>query len=63
MCRKRFLIGLILIILLIPQTPNQNYLLTDFNESGLFNNYLESIKILNKLTIGTIILFFISVLL
>ena len=57
------MISLILLLLLVPQTPRQNLLLTDFLESGLFSNYIEANRVLKIFTISSIILFFIMILL
>ena len=58
--QKRFLIGLLVITVLTPQTPKENALLFDFNESGLFSTYSESKTVLKFLTYLTIFLYFID---
>lgn len=57
--RTRFILALIIILLIAPQTPKENFLLTEFYESGLFDNYAESKKFLVRLTWFTIFLFII----
>nr|AYC64564.1 hypothetical protein Ycf47 [Pseudoderbesia arbuscula] len=58
--QKRFLIGLLVITILMPQTPKDNTLLFDFNESGLFSTYSESKTVLKILTYFTIFIYFID---
>nr|UXE31028.1 hypothetical protein Ycf47 [Ostreobium quekettii] len=41
-----------------PQTPQDNILIDEFNESGFFTDYGESKDFLKWLTWGTICLFF-----
>ena len=57
------MISIIILLLLVPQTPRQNKLLTDFLESGLFSNYIEASTVLKFFTISSITLFFIMILL
>ena len=57
------MIAIIILLLLVPQTPRQNKLLTDFLESGLFSNYIEASTVLKLFTISSITLFFIMILL
>nr|YP_009330312.1 hypothetical protein [Lambia antarctica]ANN39067.1 hypothetical protein [Lambia antarctica] len=52
--------GLLLLIILTPQTPKENTLLLDFNESGLFSTYSEAKNVLKIITYFTIFLFFIN---
>lgn len=56
------MIAIIILLLLVPQTPRQNKLLTDFLESGLFSNYIEANTVLKIFTISSIIIFFIMIL-
>lgn len=49
---------LIIILLLSPQTSQDNILIDEFNESGFFTDYGESKEFLNWLTWVTIGLFF-----
>ena len=46
--------------MLTPQTPKENALLLDFNESGLFSTYSESKIVLRFLTYITIFLYFLD---
>ena len=55
--RVRFIVALIIIFLIAPQTPKENFLLNEFHESGFFSNYGESKTFLNWLTWFTIFLF------
>nr|YP_009130447.1 hypothetical chloroplast RF47 [Bryopsis plumosa]CEO90977.1 hypothetical chloroplast RF47 [Bryopsis plumosa] len=58
--QKRFLIGLLVILILTPQTPKENTLLLNFNESGLFSTYSESKTALQFITYITIFLYFLD---
>nr|YP_009472450.1 hypothetical protein [Bryopsis sp. HV04063]ARO74138.1 hypothetical protein [Bryopsis sp. HV04063] len=60
MFQKRFLIGLLIIVILTPQTPKENTLLLDFNESGIFSTYSESKTVLRALTYITIFIYFLN---
>lgn len=55
----QFIIGILLIFLIIPQTPSENIVLRKFNETGLFNNYKQAKKSLYGLTWFIIFLFLI----
>ena len=55
--RNRFILALIIILLIAPQTQKENMLLTEFHESGFFANYAESKHFLNCLTWVTIFIF------
>jgi len=50
-------LDLIVILLLSPQTSQDNILIDEFNQSGFFTDYGESKEFLNWLTWGTIGLF------
>nr|ARS45061.1 hypothetical protein [Ostreobium sp. HV05007bc] len=56
----RIILALIIILLIAPQTPKENFLLTEFHESGLFSNYAESKRFLTWLTWFTIFLFLLT---
>lgn len=45
----------------MPQTPKDNTLLYDFNETGLFATYSEAKTVLKFLTYLTIFLYFINI--
>ncbi len=53
------IIGFLIIILIVPQTPTENVVLRKFLDSGLFTSYSEAKKILNLLTWGLIFSFLI----
>jgi len=53
----QLLIGLILIFLIIPQTPTENIVLRKFTETGFFTSYNEAKKFLNNLTWFLIMIF------
>jgi protein translocase SecG subunit len=55
----QFIIGILLIFLIIPQTPSENIVLRKFNETGLFNNYKQAKNSLYILTWFIIVLFLI----
>lgn len=55
--RNLFILDLIIILLLSPQTPQDNILIDEFNESGIFTDYGEAKEFLHWLTWGTIGLF------
>ena len=55
-------LGLLLIIIIIPQTPTENIVLRKFNETGFFTNYKESKSFLTKLTWALILLFLLTTL-
>lgn len=58
--RTRFILALITILLITPQTQKDNALLIEFYESGFFANYGESKHFLNWLTWITIFIFLIT---
>jgi len=58
--RTRFILALITILLIAPQTQKENTLLIEFYESGLFSNYSETKHFLNWLTWITIFIFLIT---
>lgn len=53
----RIFFGILVIILIIPQTPTENALLRKVHESGFFAYYTETKKFLTYLTWLSIILF------
>ena len=53
----QILLGSLLILLIIPQTPTENIVLRKFSETGFFASYNESKNFLTKLTWGLIIIF------
>lgn len=55
----QLIIAVILIILIIPQTPTENIVLRKFNETGFFTSYNETKKFLTFVTWGLIFLFLI----
>jgi protein translocase SecG subunit len=46
----QLVIGILLIILIIPQTPTENIVLRKFSETGFFTNYNEAKSFLNIIT-------------
>ena len=46
----QLIIGVVLIILIIPQTPTENIVLRKFSETGFFTNYNEAKNFLNRIT-------------
>jgi preprotein translocase subunit SecG len=50
-------IGLILIVLIVPQTPTENIVLRKFSETGFFTSYKEAKNVLNISTWGLILAF------
>lgn len=53
----QFLIGILIIILIVPQTPTENIVLRKFLETGFFTNYSEAKSALNFITWFLICLF------
>jgi protein translocase SecG subunit len=53
----QLIIGIMLITIIIPQTPTENIVLRKFNETGLFTNYSQAKSFVNKLTWSLIFLF------
>jgi protein translocase SecG subunit len=53
----QLVIGIVLIILIIPQTPTENIVLRKFSETGFFTNYNETKKFLNRITWALISVF------
>ena len=43
-------IGILIILLIVPQTPTENIFLRKFIETGFFTNYSEAKSVLNFLT-------------
>ena len=46
----QFCTGILIIILIVPQTPTENIVLRKFLDSGLFTNYSEAKSFLNRIT-------------
>jgi hypothetical protein len=44
------IIGILIIILIVPQTPTENIVLRKFLETGFFVNYAEAKSVLNFIT-------------
>ncbi len=53
----RLLFALLVILLIVPQTPKENAVLRKFNESGIFANYAEAKSFLKNLTWFCIFIF------
>jgi protein translocase SecG subunit len=49
--------GLLILIIIIPQTPTENIVLRKFNETGFFENYKTAKKFVDILTWSLIVLF------
>jgi len=58
--RTHFLVAVITILTISPQTPKDNALLAEFVDSGIFVDYAEAKYILKIVTWCTISLFFIT---
>ena len=50
-------IGILVIIVIVPQTPTENIVLRRFLESGFFTNYSEAKSFLNKISWSLIFTF------
>ena len=46
----QFCTGILIIILIVPQTPTENIVLRKFLDSGIFTNYSEAKSFLNQIT-------------
>ena len=55
----QFLTGILIIVLIVPQTPTENIVLRKFLETGFFTNYNEAKSFLNFITWFLIFLFLI----
>ena len=53
----RFFFAVLVILLIVPQTPTENNLLREFNNTGLFTNYGEAKWFLNFITRFSIFMF------
>ena len=49
--------GLLILIIVIPQTPTENIVLRKFNETGFFENYKNAKKFVDRLTWSLIFTF------
>jgi preprotein translocase subunit SecG len=55
----QILISILIIILIVPQTPTENIVLRKFIETGFFSNYSEAKKSLTQITWSLIFIFLI----
>lgn len=55
----QFVIGILIIVLIVPQTPTENIVLRKFLETGWFTNYSEAKNFLKITTWCLIFLFLI----
>eukprot|EP01023_Acetabularia_acetabulum_P067721 TRINITY_DN9410_c0_g1_i1.p2 TRINITY_DN9410_c0_g1~~TRINITY_DN9410_c0_g1_i1.p2 ORF type:complete len:167 (-),score=12.92 TRINITY_DN9410_c0_g1_i1:35-535(-) len=55
--RQRAVLAILVIALVVLQTPTDNFLLNQFADSGLFTGYGEAKKFLNALTVTSIAMF------
>ena len=53
----QLLSGLLILLIVIPQTPTENILLRKFNETGFFSNYKNAKKFVDILTWSLIVIF------
>ena len=53
----RVFLAILVILLIVPQTPKENSLLRMFHETGLFATYGDAKQFLNRLTAASIFLF------
>ncbi len=44
------IIGILIIVFIVPQTPTENIVLRKFLETGFFVNYAEAKRVLNFIT-------------
>ena len=49
--------GVLILIIVIPQTPTENIVLRKFNETGFFENYKNAKKFVDRLTWSLIFTF------
>lgn len=54
----QFLTGILIIVLIVPQTPTENIVLRKFLETGFFTNYSEAKSFL-KITTWSLIFVFV----
>eukprot|EP01024_Parvocaulis_polyphysoides_P018330 TRINITY_DN18123_c0_g1_i4.p2 TRINITY_DN18123_c0_g1~~TRINITY_DN18123_c0_g1_i4.p2 ORF type:complete len:180 (-),score=4.91 TRINITY_DN18123_c0_g1_i4:832-1371(-) len=55
--RQRAVLAILVVALVVLQTPTDNFLLNQFADSGLFTGYGEAKKFLNVLTVTSIAMF------
>lgn len=46
----QLIVGILIIFLIVPQTPTENIVLRKFLETGFFTNYSEAKSVLNFIT-------------
>lgn len=51
-------LGLLVLVLLIPQTPKVNFTLRRFYASGVFATYSEAKRFMTRLSWGTLFIYF-----
>jgi preprotein translocase subunit SecG len=49
--------GVLILLIVIPQTPTENIVLRKFNETGFFENYKNAKKFVDRLTWSLIFIF------
>ena len=49
--------GILILFLIIPQTPTENIVLRKFNETGFFSNYKNAKQFVDILTWSLIVIF------
>ena len=55
----QLLSGLLILLIVIPQTPTENIVLRKFNETGFFSNYKNAKQFVDILTWSLILIFII----
>ena len=53
----QLLSGVLILLIVIPQTPTENIVLRKFNETGFFSNYKNEKKFVDVLTWSLIFIF------
>ena len=53
----QLLSGLLILLIVIPQTPTENIVLRKFNETGFFSNYKNAKQFVDILTWSLIVIF------
>jgi protein translocase SecG subunit len=51
------LLAVLVVLIILPQTPTENILLRKFHETGIFTNYSEAQSFLNRFTWCCIFIF------
>ncbi len=49
--------GVLILLIVIPQTPTENIVLRKFNETGFFENYKNAKRFVDRLTWSLIVIF------